>query len=681
MSRRATSSKAGIAVRNWNAGVARFVPWALFAAALVGCVLLWTGLARVTAGLELRVELPDAPLATAPWLQVMHAHHAGFSEPASVWARVPTDPSQEFRVGVPADQVRWLRLDFALGSGEVRVCEGRLRVGSRRFSLAGDYSVVGSKQLDHARFDGEGCLAVRIQDTADDPYVTLRADAPQALPSRSAIANVRRAIGLGAALLLLSVVVLAARPPATQAGARLETWARRTAATLDSRLHWLVLVALLGFGATHALLGPPNYTPDEAAHLSKVARMHVGHPFDSGEGSLLPNIAANHGPLGNLLGNKGVIDPQVLAGVRDAPLRCEPEVRTLPRGANAYFPHVYAPTWLVYATACAAEASFGRFLDLARLLNLFLAAGLITWGVAMAGPLRWPLATVALLPMGVAQYASVSSDALTLSMAFAAIGGLAGAAAGRRPLRQLWPPLLVLALGLALAKPGSPWVLAIALLAWPQCRRQGVSPLCWCASLVIVPALIHLGWTLWATGEAAVITRDYAAGNRELLLRDPVHFLAMAWHTFTPPFVDVLWRGAIGRLGWLDIDLPRGIYTLGTMAMAATLLLGGRLYPDRGVQAEVAARGGMLLVAVGSLLLIALPLFLYWTDPSGTYVQGLQGRYFLPTIAVLAGFASVPGPVVLRLVLAVFVMLAVLVMNIEGVREMFDAYYVSGRRA
>ena len=585
--------------------------WGLLAAGLLGAVLLIAGLPRVAAVVELRVELPVREHAAAPSLQVMHAPGGGFNEPASVWTRLPIDATQPTRIRIPAEGARWLRLDFALGTGEVRVCEAQVRSDSHRIPRHDAYSIVSSKHLSHARFDGEGCLAVGIEEDAEDPWVVLRADAPEALPSTSAITTVRRAIALGAGLLAISLVGAAARLPTTTTGARVSAWAQRVAAALDSRLHWLVLFALLGFGALHALVGPPNYTPDEAAHLSKVARMHAGHPFDSGEGTLLPNVAANHGPLGNLLGNKGVLDPDVLASDRNAALRCEPEVPNLPRGANAYFPHVYVPTWVVYAGACATEASFGRFLDLARLLNLVLAAGLIAWGVAMAGPLRWPLATVALLPMGVAQYASVSSDALTLSMAFAAIGGLSGAASATRSLRRLWGPLALLALGLALAKPGSPWVLAIALLAWSQCQRQGVGYLRWCLSLVVLPAVIHVCWSLWASGEAAVITRDYAAGNRELLLRDPLHFLDMAWHTFTPPSVEALWRGAIGRLGWLDIDLRHGAYMLGTATIGATLLLGGRLYPGSALRAEVAARGFMLLVAVGSLLVIALPLFLF----------------------------------------------------------------------
>lgn len=654
--------------------------WGLLVVALLGTALLAMGMARVAAHLELRVELPGGWDAGAPWLQVMHASDGGFTEPASAWVRLPADGSTPVRLRLPADQVRWLRLDFAFGTGSVRVCEARLRLHSDHFDLPRHFSIVGSKQLDDVGFDAEGCLAARILPDADDPFVVLRADAPDVLPSRSAIANVRRAVALGVAMLLLSALGLAATVASDPRGSRLAEWSGRAGAALDARLHWLVLLVVLGFGAVHALVGPPNYTPDEAAHLSKVARMHVGHPFGSGEGSLLPNVPANHGPLGNLLGNKGVLDADVLRSVREAPLRCEPEVGQLPQGANAYFPHVYLPTWAVYAAACRVEASFGRFLDMARLLNLLLAAGLITWGVAMAGPLRWPLAAVALLPMGVAQYASVSSDALTLSMSFAAIGGLAGAASGHRPLRRLWIPLALLALGLALAKPGAPWVLAIALLAWGQCRRQHVDRLAWMLTLVAVPALIHVAWTLLATGEAAVITRDYASGNRELLVQDPGQFLLKVWHTFTPPFVDVLWRGAIGRLGWLDISLAPGVYTLGTMALAATVLLGGRLYPEARLRDELAVRAFMLLVAIGSLVVIALPLYLYWTDPRSAYVQGLQGRYFLPTIAVVAGFASLRSPVLLRLALAVFVLGALFVLNLEGVKEMFDAYYVFGRR-
>ena len=111
-----------------------------------------------------------------------------------------------------------------------------------------------------------------------------------------------------------------------------------------------------------------------------------------------------------------------------------------------------------------------------------------------------------------------------------------------------------------------------------------------------------------------------------------------------------------------------------------------RSHPGSEVKADTEAQSGTpshwrVFQVLGSLLLISVPLFLYWTDPAGAYVQGLQGRYFLPTIAVLLGFAAVPGPVVLRLVASLFVLAVVVWVNFEGVKAMFDAYYVSGRRA
>lgn len=646
--------------------------WGMVFLALLGTAAIYFGSRSSTAVLELEVDA-----SANPWLQVFHDRNGGFREVGSSWHALEPHGTRRIYVGFPASEARWLRFDLAAGGTSARLCPRRMRVERHTLDFSADYAIRLERQLTAARWDEAGCLLIEAEPGARDPFVVLEATVELDWPSRSAARNLRWLKRIGMGMLVAAgwggLLLLAGSHP------RLRRGMEDALPRLEGALPWVVLVLILLAGSQHALRSPPNYAPDEVAHLSKVARIVSGHPFSNAEGEKLLPVRDMYGNLGRLLHHKSALDPAEVDAIRDVPLACVRQDVDLPTSATPYFPHVYLPTAAAYAVGCGLGWSFGGFLDAARLLNLLLAGLLVFWAVRVAGAARWPVAVVASLPMTIAQFASISADALTISLSLAAIGGYLGAATRTRPLESLFPWLLGLSLLLALAKPGVPWVLGLALLAVPRCREQGMNPWRWVGALVVLPFVVHVAWTVFATGTAESIVREHAQGNAALLISEPGIFLGQWWNTFFSSYVLVLVHQAIGRLGWLDIPLTSGAYLLGVWMLIATLALRGE-GKAQALQEALVWRAWSLALVVASLMVIALPLFVYWTAPTSAYVEGLQGRYFLPTLALLLAALSLRAPAPHRLLLGLGVLAALVVLNIVAVDQMLEAYYITGRR-
>ena len=106
---------------------------------------------------------------------------------------------------------------------------------------------------------------------------------------------------------------------------------------------------------------------------------------------------------------------------------------------------------------------------------------------------------------------------------------------------------------------------------------------------------------------------------------------------------DVVWvyRTMVGHLGWLNVPLPLFAYVIPVFGCLFMFLA----RPG----AEKASSGKDLvltmLLVVGSAALIHVAMYVYWTRAGLDAVQGVQGRYMLPLLAVflLALHRATPG--------------------------------------
>ncbi len=125
----------------------------------------------------------------------------------------------------------------------------------------------------------------------------------------------------------------------------------------------------------------------------------------------------------------------------------------------------------------------------------------------------------------------------------------------------------------------------------------------------------------------------------------------------------------VGRFGWNAILLPLGAYLLAGVMLAAAVLSGS------GVRVGAGQRLWWLAVAGGTALLIETAMYLTGTPLGADYVQGTQGRYFLPLLPlVLLAMMPETG---FRAARSVFAGSALLLLMI-ALASAYDSFWVHG---
>lgn|GEM_PF-2294108 len=597
----------------------------------------------------------DANVSATMMLQVFHSSDGLFQESASDVVRVAPG-GERIRLRPPAGGAGYLRIDPAPGSAPMRICELRGRDGHKLL-----YNVVATNDLGVRREDQ--CLVLEATRLAPDPYVVLEA---QTLPVPSTVAPWRAAMALAVltalAAFFIALRILEGAPGVARAATTSFDWASRHA-------HWLILVLMLVLGTLILRALPPNGVPDEAAHLSKIAKIHGGTLLGDSGSAPVVDVAAMYGTLWGGVEQPEALNRAELERQLEQPLACDRAQRALPTSADQYAPHLYAAPSLVMAASCGIGTSFDTFLSLARFLNLLIGACLVAIGIRYAVFGKWALFAVALLPMTINQIASISADSLILSLSFCFLGVVSGVAGGTLSLSRARLALPTLALMLAFAKPGTAWILIAVLFCYPAYRfaRPRFAELA--VTSMIIPWVIHIAWTIWSAGGAHYGPGVDPEANRALLMEQPVTVGRMAFNTFFGDGMQGLYQSMIGRLGWLDIPLSGWAYT------AAGCMLLASLWTNSNVtQISLATRVLSLGAALGSLALIALPLFLTWTHVGAPVIQGLQGRYFLPTLAFLLVFNALRAGPLLRVILLACV-LCIPVLTLDALPNIHMRYH------
>jgi uncharacterized membrane protein len=260
-------------------------------------------------------------------------------------------------------------------------------------------------------------------------------------------------------------------------------------------------------------------------------------------------------------------------------------------------------------------------------------------GIAIARSPRskWALCAAGLMPVAVFQSASsISHEAFTTAVALLVVSSA---------LRALDPPegtttrslvieALVLSAVLGSVKPAYVVLAGLYLLPLLGARRRTDR---W--PLVFAPvlgAIVSLLWTsaagnVWKTDAGYFgINVDEAAQKHELL-HQPWEFGADLARTV----VDQLWYWVhtLVSIGPSVTAGPAILAVLGLAVYGITALLRDR--SEAPIPLGWLHRALVLIVFFTGCLLVAIPNYLYWTEPGSSDVGGIQPRYFMPLVVLI----------------------------------------------
>jgi hypothetical protein len=408
-----------------------------------------------------------------------------------------------------------------------------------------------------------------------------------------------------------------------------------------------------------ALMTPPGQSPDEPAHIARAAGLLHGAVLgvrkpatdpNTGQTEMLSGVKVNLGLLSAAFGmttqvnGRPVVTADDFLAMRQQPPQPERVFANIPNTVT-YFPLTYVPATLGLALGqlvaggkpfvCIILARFG-------MLTAYLALGLLALRVAAYGEAL--LLAVLLLPMSLFLAGTVNQDGVLIGLACLAGAALTRGKQGMRRFGLVTLVLLVLAkppylplLGvflLPLFAPGFFWRLRDVVLA-------ALPVLFWTAlvsALVVVPfgkPPYHPG-PLFVGDHTILLDHTDPAANLHILLAQPMRFITLPWDTLHQ------WAGGklaemIGVLGLLQISMPFGYYILWSAAIGVALA--GLLFTGRpGVPSGGAQVVGLVwtigLLAANVWLLFVM-FYLDWTNVGLDFVDGVQGRYFLPLLPFL----------------------------------------------
>ena len=361
---------------------------------------------------------------------------------------------------------------------------------------------------------------------------------------------------------------------------------------------WLAAAVMLGFGVLFAVLTPPFAVPDETGHwLHAVAASRQASAWHPSERIRVPDPAIDfvdaHAPAG---------DPGKITKRPRFPIVERQTKRQVGLGsAGAYSGLAYAVPAASLAIARAAGLSTPASFRAGRIANM-LAASIVTMiGIRRAKGCKAFLALIALTPMAVALRSSYSADGWILAAAIVI------ASTGSQVAAWL----------LAVIKPVVYVPIALA------CIRRTVAP-------VVVLIIIAIAAFFWSQRPAgSVVPAGVNAGQQ-------MRYVAAHPLRVSATLGGDLWsngwqytREAIGVLGWLQVPLPKAVY-VSTLVAALLILLSTT--SDAAARTRVIAGSGIL----AAVALISLGMYLMFMPVGADYVHGIQGRYYLPVLPLLA---------------------------------------------
>lgn len=427
---------------------------------------------------------------------------------------------------------------------------------------------------------------------------------------------------------------------------------RRSAGTLLASLNPAAVFAVVSllFGTLMIAATPPLRGPDETAHFVRA--------YGIAQGDIVPSMT-------DAEGRKGVMMPtrmfagfdhferarvsekkadfswgKVFAGYFSVETvgggaATAPEAFVRYEGSEGYSPVAYLPQTVTALFAKAAGLDFLTTFYLMRLAGLIAMTAIVAFAISLAGPLGWAFFAIGALPAALYGRAVINADGPALAFA------MLSAALFLRPLRDAG--LLARSGVLVLSALGKPANLAFILLEmlrpmtgrWPRHALP--------VALVVLPAIAAaLTWTALGGDDAAAWRLAELTGTDErefdpawklgYMLANPTAFPAAFLGWATSKDMGEFARQIVGVLGLFDTVLRPWVYPLVALLTAIPFVVPTGL--PRNERLRFAA--GAIVTSLAYVFTVFLIFYLVWTPVGADAVWGVQGRYLVPVLPLVA---------------------------------------------
>ncbi len=307
----------------------------------------------------------------------------------------------------------------------------------------------------------------------------------------------------------------------------------------------------------------------------------------------------------------------------------------------------YLPSVLGFSLVRLAGGNFTMMIMGARWVNLLVTTLLIVQAIRRCPYGQRALMVVAMFPILLQQIGSCSYDALTIGWAFMAISY--GFHVLERTNITVMDMLILLLSDafLLMNKRGVYFPIVMIALLVPRLRSTRKRRIMMLGSCLTAAALSGMYGVRMLAAASAYVGKRLFAGDiytAGYLLENPL----ILWHLivhFVQQQLDALFACAIAdQMGILELRVPDHVWVLFTVILGLSILSN----QSRAVVMKSRTRVSAVLLCILGVLVMAMTFTVTMSHVGDYLIQGMQGRYFLPYIAlgavILAAASNVELP-------------------------------------
>ena len=395
----------------------------------------------------------------------------------------------------------------------------------------------------------------------------------------------------------------------------------------------LFLVLSTFFGLSMVVAMPVFMVPDEGAHFLRT--------YQVSRGGLIPSSAACC--TGGLIPSKipqhmGIKKPEI--GVKQ--VFSEKIINTNLtltdfRTSSIYTPLAYIPQSLGVGIAQIIYPSLGVMVLFGRILSLITYIVIVFIAIKKARVGSWVYVVVGLFPVSIQQAASLSPDAMVISLSLLSASIIQSSAFKQTALLAKDKiSLIVSSILLTLIKPANIFLIIPSVFIKERGRKRVI----FIILSILLPIILYLFWYLILKkhGFNENISQDATINQTDqikYIFNKPIIFMKVVLRTllvgdggYYGP--DYFYNSIYGSFSWNSYRLNQVGVFIGYISLIVAFLYSANVKYKKKLISKLA-----MINAVSILLYIisvTTLLYLSWTPVGGRMALGMHGRYFIPII-------------------------------------------------
>ena len=401
------------------------------------------------------------------------------------------------------------------------------------------------------------------------------------------------------------------------------------------------------FGLAMIFSMPLFMVPDEAVHFDRAYQIGSGHllsqTVDGVTGGIVPVIPGSVKTINGLM-----VPPIPRSQYFRKILSSDKKFVAFPSSAT-YSPVAYIPQATGIDLGRIFSQSLGSMVIIGRIFNLAAYIFLVWLAIRIARYGKWVYAVAALFPVAIQEAASLSTDVMTIGLAFVSIAFIHSLFLQDKPIsNRQYMYIGLLGLGLGLTKQTN-IVFLLPILFLPKNIFKSL----WGKfGFIVVGAGISIfaaiSWYLimkyqkYELNDAKTLDIGNVNPVEQLkyVVEYPLKFIETLFRTYifggfhNPTILpNFYWISMYGFFSLFAYQLPIPFISLGYIILLIAFLYTGseRQKMKPVIKLSIIQTVEFVLAAIA----VALALYLVWTPVGATTVDGIQGRYFIPLIPLL----------------------------------------------